>query len=758
MKDTVVFTFGRFNPPTTGHEKLIEKLASVAKKEGADFMVFPSHSQNDKKDPLDHKTKVGFMKKMFPKYSRNIISNRNAKTAFMIAPMLYDMGYKRCIMVVGGDRVTEFKTTLNKYNGKKGSHGFYDFKGGIEIVSAGERDPDAEGVTGMSASKMRAAAAANDYDSFKNGLPSSFEKSNGKKLFDALRKAMNISEELSAFLEATNSDFPRFIETEFVEIVEDIEDEMLIESVYKELDFKIGIDDDYATVYKRIYNNEEVSQKQIDDLEKFADRMLAKYDIDVTFTRHFVDRMNDTRNDPEIKVAELQKFFKKIQKKKGSQIKANPDIEAVLKDMSTNLNLPVVINYKNGDFEVVHKTIMRKKNFSTSSKELKYESLEEANYQVDIEGLPTFYVDASSAGEVKNNLRKMLKNPKIIKDVEKVTDGEVKKDFRDRITGKDEGVSRAQQAAIAIAKKKSGKYDKDGNKLEDFKMNPEREKDLEKIAKDLPDDDFKKRYGDDWMQVKMATAMNILKKKLGYSTEDLEEIAWLHRPRGSSKRVKVKKKKDVIEPTLKDKIAARRKLARKIGDKLAYKMSWQDVMKAVNEDAEIKSFSQFIYERKTTQDPDIKDKDGSQPKKYYAKDADGDEMSKSTKDKRAAHFKKQASKPDGKDSSYKPAPGDADAETKPSQYTKKYKQMFGEDSTDTLDEAKIDGLVTKADKSGISYEILKKVYDRGMAAWKGGHRPGTTPQQWAFARVNSFITGGKTRTTGDADLWAKVKK
>jgi hypothetical protein len=782
MKDTVVFTFGRFNPPTTGHEKLIEKLASVAKKEGADFMVFPSHSQNDKKDPLDHKTKVGFMKKMFPKYSRNIISNRNAKTAFMIAPMLYDMGYKRCIMVVGGDRVTEFKTTLNKYNGKKGSHGFYDFKGGIEVVSAGERDPDAEGVTGMSASKMRAAAAANDYDSFKNGLPSAFEKSNGKKLFDTLRKAMNISEELSEFLEATNSDFSRFIETEFVEIVEDIEDEMLMESVYKELDFKIGIDDDYATVYKRIYNNEEVSQKQIDDLEKFADRMLAKYDIDVTFTRHFVDRMNDNRNDPEIKVAELQKFFKKIQKKKGSQIKANPDIEAVLKDMSTNLNLPVVINYKNGEFEVVHKTIMRKKNFSTSSKELKYESLGEANYQVDIEGLPTFYIDASSAGEVKNNLRKILKNPNIIQDVEKVTDGEIKKDFRDRISGKDEGVSRAQQAAIAIAKKKSGKYDKDGNKLEDcwpgykqvgmkkkngkdvpncvpedFKMNPEREKDLEKIAKDLPDDDFKKRYGDEWMQVKMATAMNILKKKLGYSTEDLEEIAWLHRSR-TSKRTTVKKKKDVIEPTLKQKIAARRKLARKIGDDKAFSMSWQDVMKAVKEDIDIKSFSQFISERKTTQDPDIKDKEGSQPKKYYAKDADGDEMSKSTKDKRAAHFKKQASKPDGKDSSYKPAPGDADAETKPSQYTKKYKQMFGEDSAETLDEAKIAGLVKKADKSGISYEILKKVYDRGMAAWKGGHRPGTTPQQWAFARVNSFITGGKTRTTGDADLWAKVKK
>ena len=779
---TAVFTFGRFNPPTTGHEKLLKVLMNTASKQRGDYYVFMSHSQDKKKNPLSHDQKMMFMKLMFPKHRSAMIKSK-ARNALEALVQLHDMKkYSRIVMVVGSDRVADFNTLLNRYNGEDVKHGFYQFDE-IKVVSAGERDPDAEGVTGMSASKMRAAAAANDYDSFKNGLPSAFEKSNGKKLFNTLRKSMNISEELSEFLEATNSDFSRFIDTEFVEIVEDIEDEMLIESVYKELDFKIGIDDDYATVYKRIYNNEEVSQKQIDDLEKFADRMLAKYDIDVTFTRHFVDRMNDTRNDPEIKVAELQKFFKKIQKKKGSQIKANPDIEAVLKDMSTNLNLPVVINYKNGDFEVVHKTIMRKKNFSTSSKELKYESLEEANYQVDIEGLPTFYVDASSAGEVKNNLRKMLKNPKIIKDVEKVTDGEVKKDFRDRITGKDEGVSRAQQAAIAIAKKKSGKYDKDGNKIEDcwpgykqvgmkkksgkdvpncvpedFKMNPEREKDLEKIAKDLPDDDFKKRYGDEWMQVKMATAMNILKKKLGYSTEDLEEIAWLHRPRGSSKTVKVKKKKDVIEPTLKDKIAARRKLARKIGDKLAYKMSWQDVMRAVNEDAEIKSFSQFIYERKTTQDPDIKDKDGSQPKKYYAKDADGDEMSKSTKDKRAAHFKKQASKPDGKDSSYKPAPGDADAETKPSQYTKKYKQMFGEDSAETLDEAKIAGLVKKADKSGISYEILKKVYDRGMAAWKGGHRPGTTPQQWAFARVNSFITGGKTRTTGDADLWAKVKK
>ena len=135
------------------------------------------------------------------------------------------------------------------------------------------------------------------------------------------------------------------------------------------------------------------------------------------------------------------------------------------------------------------------------------------------------------------------------------------------------------------------------------------------------------------------------------------------------------------------------------------------------------------------QDKDIKDKEGTQPAKYYAGD-----MAKSTKDKRAAHFAKKKSGP---------APGDASAKTKPSKHTKKYNQMFGEE---------IEGLKTKAEKSGMPYGILKKVYDRGMAAYKTGHRPGTTSQQWAMARVNSFITKGKgTWGKADADLAAKVR-
>ena len=127
-------------------------------------------------------------------------------------------------------------------------------------------------------------------------------------------------------------------------------------------------------ITKQKQQKEDFTQKDVNDLEKFADRILAKYGIDVEFTRHFVDRLNDPRNSPEIKVSELQRFFKKIQRNKGKNIRNNPDVEAVLKDMSTNLNLPVVIKTKGDDsFEVTNKTIMRKKDFRTTSKVINYE-------------------------------------------------------------------------------------------------------------------------------------------------------------------------------------------------------------------------------------------------------------------------------------------------------------------------------------------------------------------------------------------------
>jgi len=184
---TVAFTFGRFNPPTIGHEKLINKLANVG---ADDYKVYASHSQNPKKDPLQYAKKIAYMKKSFPKHKKNIVVSK-ARTFFDIMAELDE--YDNLIIVVGSDRVKEFEEGANKYNGVKSKHGYYKFET-IQVISAGERDPDAEGATGMSASKMRVAAQDNDFNSFKQGTPLS--DAQAKKLYFDVRKSMGIKEEL----------------------------------------------------------------------------------------------------------------------------------------------------------------------------------------------------------------------------------------------------------------------------------------------------------------------------------------------------------------------------------------------------------------------------------------------------------------------------------------------------------------------------------------------------------------------------------
>ena len=185
----VTFTFGRYNPPTIGHEKLFDAVKKQARS-GA-YRIYTSKSQDSKKNPLPFKDKIKFVRKMFPKHARAVMGDPDVRTVFDIVTKLYDQGFVKVSMVVGSDRVVEFEALLNKYNGEKGRHGFYNFEA-ITVVSAGERDPDAEGAAGMSASKLRALAQQNDFASFAKGLPSGFKDSSG--LFNAVRKGMGLNE------------------------------------------------------------------------------------------------------------------------------------------------------------------------------------------------------------------------------------------------------------------------------------------------------------------------------------------------------------------------------------------------------------------------------------------------------------------------------------------------------------------------------------------------------------------------------------
>jgi hypothetical protein len=190
----VVVTFGRFNPPTIGHEKLFDAVASAAKSSRAgQYKIFASQSTDAKKNPLEYKEKIKFLRKMFPSHARNIVEDNKVKTLLDALSKMHDEGFTEVVVVVGSDRVSEFNKLLNKFNGVKSKHGFYEFDGGVNVLSAGERDPDSDDVSGMSASKMRTAASQGDFDSFSKGLPSKFK--DASKLYNLLRKRMGVKEE-----------------------------------------------------------------------------------------------------------------------------------------------------------------------------------------------------------------------------------------------------------------------------------------------------------------------------------------------------------------------------------------------------------------------------------------------------------------------------------------------------------------------------------------------------------------------------------
>ena len=185
-KGTLTVAFGRFNPPTTGHEKLLDTVASNS--DEGDYIIVPSRSQDKKKNPLDADTKVSIMRQMYPKHSEKIVNDAQNRTIFDVLKKAHMDGYANVRIVGGGDRVAEFEKLSSNYNGK-----LYQFDN-VEVRSAGDRDPDAEGTEGMSASKQRKAAAENDFESFRKGVPSSMDDKAAKMLFNTLRKAMKVNE------------------------------------------------------------------------------------------------------------------------------------------------------------------------------------------------------------------------------------------------------------------------------------------------------------------------------------------------------------------------------------------------------------------------------------------------------------------------------------------------------------------------------------------------------------------------------------
>ena len=714
-KETVVFGFGRFNPPTTGHEKLIEKVASVAK--GNPFFIYPSHTTGPK-DPLPHAKKVAWMRKMFPKYKKNIIADNNAKTAIHIAEKLYKDGYKNLIMVAGSDRLKEFETLLTRYNDAPDKKGNQLFKfDSVKVVSAGERDPDAEGVSGMSASKMRAAAEKGDFDSFKTGIPSTLNDADKKKLYFEVRKNMGIREEREMGYDY-DSLRDAYLTGKIWNVGEVVEANGVSGEVVRKGTNYLSFVAEDGKVHKAWLHEIENYQedKEDDDLQKTMKIANTK----MTNARQLKQTRKQQKSTLDrITDKDRKKATKKSQNTQLKSIKKNSQnrIKAIRKEEEDLVGVKPM----SGPTGQI---------FALKSEEV---DLDERNYAKEY---------ANYGGRPEQIARRSSRN-------------KARRAMGDKaVKGMD--VGHADNNPMNNDPKNLRNEDPSKNRRE---PRLREEDELDEMS---------------WYKVAIA------------------KISQLNHPKDYEKMLK-RYMSDMKKPELKNKtasyIAARiandykgqdgRKLVQYINKLVDDGKLPKELKAEYQEEETMQTFSDLVkHINEVKQDKDVDDKDGTQPAKYYAGD-----MAKSTKSKRDAHFKAKKSGP---------APGDADAKTKPSTHTKKFKQMFGEVLPDDADQGdyiddfeksdapqfkgkskekrkdmaiaaylskneeveldeKIAGLVKKSEKSGMSYSILKKVYDRGMAAWKTGHRPGTTPQQWAFARVNSF-------TTKSAGTWGKADK
>ena len=792
--DTAVFTFGRFNPPTTGHEKLIEALArEQGKNPGSIMYVYPSHSQNAKKDPLPHAKKVAYMKKMFSRYKKNIIVSR-ARNIFEVATELHNKGHKAVVMVVGSDRVDEFDNLLNKYNGEEGRHGFYGFDN-IEVVSAGERDPDAEGVTGMSASKMRAAASQNDYDSFKEGLPKGF--TDGEKLFKDVRKNMGIREGNTFTTEEIHRDL--YVRGE----------------IWNVGDVVKTTDGDEGTIIRRGTNYvvfEDLRRVWLHNLEEIRDGLRRqKQDKDVE------DRKGTQPAKYYAKDAEGDKMKKSTKQSRARHFekgaKMDDDNPAAYKPAPGDKGAKTKPSKYTKKFKQMYGE--RKLTDAEKNKLKKYEK------DIDIKDFIDRYGEKEGKAIYYATLTKMAKKEGLWDNIRKKKEriargsGERMRKPGEKGAPTPDQIKRAQGEENLKLDERSIFKD-----IRDKVYNMTHPKEMDRLIKayvDAVTSDTRRRHGGSFH------AGEVIRKVGGVRTgvdvrqfidyiNDLIRKGVLPRELMAQYDIAEETKHEITVGNYTTKYFYMCGSAQKVMSRLAgqngaeeitrmqdefYKLE-KEVMDAGEASPEqikqAKSLYNKIMQRagtygfaddidgymkdhidsiekgkpkpgfgRTDLKEEIQEKydlyhktfSGAMQHAYsYAKKKMGVTVDPKEIDNKVATGPKKPS--EGKTNTYrlKGKGGNLQIQVYNKGGSKPFElNMYKEDVQ--LDE-KIAGIVKKSEKSGVPYGILKKVYDRGMAAWRTGHRPGTTPQQWAFARINSFLTGGGARKA-DADLWSKAK-
>ena len=280
--------FGRMNPPTIGHGKLLDKLAKTSGR--APYRIYLSQSADSKNNPLTYSDKVKYARKMFPRHARSIIIDKKVVTPFHALSAMYNAGFKKVVMVAGSDRVKEYDLRLNKYNGKKGSHGFFNFDGGIKVVSAGQRDPDGKGAEGASGTKQRGYAKSNDFTGFSQGLSKAISNPDAKKMFNAVRNGMGLKEEHEfkrhIQLKTVSETREAFVKGELFELGEQV----IIKSTSE-----VGKITVIGSNYVIVETSDKTTRQWLDSVEKIVEE--AKYDYGTDASVKYMKKTTPGQNE-----------------------------------------------------------------------------------------------------------------------------------------------------------------------------------------------------------------------------------------------------------------------------------------------------------------------------------------------------------------------------------------------------------------------------------------------------------------------------
>jgi nicotinic acid mononucleotide adenylyltransferase len=636
-----VFTFGRMNPPTIGHEKLIKKVEQIAKSQRSKPHIFVSHTSDKKKNPLLYADKIEFLSKAYGTYPNGMVVKTKAKDIIAAMKQLESMGHPSVTLVVGSDRVRDFETLLNKYNGKE-----YNFDE-INVVSAGDRDPDAEGAAGMSATKVRQAAADNDFNTFKRGIASSL-KSVARDIFDRVRAGLQLAEELEEFLQLEEERKPLTIAQR--------RKKAMVMRRYK----------------GKIKRSREIAKKRLASPEKLKTRS-RRHAIQMVRKKFAAKRGENYRNlSPGDKIA-----IDRIVQKKA----------AIVNRIAKRL-LP-----KEKKAELVRLRQAR------SSKKEEFEFNEDFN---------NVFVEVKQDDDISN--RAGTQPAKYHKGLSPATKAKRDAQFKKQARMSDDNPAAYKPApGDATAKTKPSKYTKAYH-------------------------DMYSEAAEHEITVGSYTTTHfhmcgsaIKTMKMHADVDGAEQITKMQ-----DQFYKFEKQFMDKEPTDSDKAKAQR-----MYDQIMQKS------KEVGIEKDVGSYMKMHLNSILKGDP----KPGFGMVNESEQQMRTKERHKDEKERLKLKHDREMDRARTTDTA---TANRAESFEITEDNIFESVDMILEELQDIrineayeLSEKSANALADKSKNSGIPVGTLRKVYNRGVAAWKTGHRPGTTPQQWGYARVNAFIAKKK---------------